>query len=386
MAAMLLCGAFLLSLALPARHMVGASPTMELLPPGSEARLVYDAVANDFPHATLSPISIVVQPRKGRMTSTDNLAALQLFTERVAREPGVHTAESIWNYLPGSFTPNAISTGLRIQPALVEAAAPMLTTRAALVSVVPSPELDDLGRHELVEHLRASGRSLSSGDFRVVIGGDIALDIDLNHHVRERAPTVVGFILGLTWLALFVQFRSLALPTKAILLNLTSLGASFGALVWIFQEGHLSGMLGFEPTGYTVILVPILMFCFLFGLSMDFEVIMLSRIREAWQETGDNTRAIDLGLRRAAGIVTASAAVMLVVFASFGASQLQLIKAIGVGLGIAVFLDATLIRLILLPATMQLMGHWNWWLPFGRSTRQEREAIPAALSSREVPE
>ncbi|HVL22883.1 MAG TPA: MMPL family transporter [Thermomicrobiales bacterium] len=386
LAAVLVCGGLVVSLALPVRHLVGSSPTMTVLPADSNARVVYDTVATDFPNATLSPVSIVVQPRGGRMTSSSNLETLRTFTERVAGQPGVHSAESIWNYLPANMTPTGVSTGLRIEPELANAAAPMLTQNAALVSVVPDPGLDDLGRRELVEHLRATGRSLSGGDFTVLIGGDVALDVDLNNHVIDRAPTVVGFVLLLTWLALFVQFRSLALPTKAILLNLASLGASFGALVWIFQDGHLSNVLAFEPTGYTVILIPILMFCFLFGLSMDFEVIMLSRIREAWQETGDNTRAIDLGLRRSAGIVTASASVMLIVFIAFGTSELQIIKAIGVGLGLAVFIDATVIRLILLPATMQLMGRWNWWMPFGHAHRPRGAMMPATLTSREAPE
>jgi RND superfamily putative drug exporter len=128
------------------------------------------------------------------------------------------------------------------------------------------------------------------------------------------------------------------------------------------------------------------MFCFLFGLSMDFEVIMLSRIREAWQETGDNTRAIQLGLRRSTGIVTSSATVMLVVFAAFGTSDLQLIKAIGVGLGIAVFIDATIIRMLLLPATMQLMGRWNWWLPFGQHHRNGAFTIQSGLTSQDASE
>lgn len=363
LATVVLFAALLGSLALPVRHMVGASPTMDILPRDSEARQVYDSVAASFPNATLSPISIVVEPRSGAMTSANNLQTLREFTARVAAEPGVASAESLWNSLPTGITATAMSTSLRIQPEVARAARSMLTEDAALVTVVPAAELDDIDRRELVERLRSDGRRLSEGDFRVLLGGDIAVDLDLNSHVFERAPLVVGFIIAMTWLALFVQFRSVFLPTKAILLNLTSLAASFGALVWIFQDGHLSGLLGFEPTGYTVILIPILMFCFLFGLSMDFEVIMLSRIREAWQETGDNTRAIDMGLRRSAGIVTSSAVLMLVVFAAFGTSELQIIKAIGVGLGIAVFIDATIIRLVMLPATMQLMGRWNWWMP-----------------------
>jgi RND superfamily putative drug exporter len=136
-------------------------------------------------------------------------------------------------------------------------------------------------------------------------------------------------------------------------------------LVWIFQDGHLANVLRFEPAGTTVILVPILMFCFLFGLSMDFEVIMLSRIREAWLDTGDNDLAVEHGVRGTAGIVTSSAVVMLAVFAAFATSELGIIKALGVGLAIAVVIDATVVRLLLLPATMQLMGRWNWWTPLG---------------------
>ena len=383
LATLTLFAALLMSLALPVRHMVGASPTMDILPRGSEARQVYDEVAASFPNATLSPISIVVQPRYGEMTSAQNLEALRLFTARIAGEPGVTSAESIWNAVPRGLSATAMSTSLRIQPEVAEAASAMLTENAALVTVVPDGDLDDLARRELVERLREEGRRLSEGDFRVLIGGDIAVDLDLNDHVVARAPVVAGFVIAMTWLALLAQFRSVVLPTKAILLNLLSLGASFGALVWIFQDGHLSGLLGFEPTGYTVILIPILMFCFLFGLSMDFEVIMLSRIRETWQETSDNAQAIDIGLRRSTGIVTSSAALMLVVFAAFGTSELQIIKAIGVGLGIAVFIDATVIRLVMLPATMQLMGRWNWWMPFAARPPAHRGPVATTIPSRD---
>src|SRR5690606_17085310 len=138
---------------------------------------------------------------------------------------------------------------------------------------------------------------------------------------------VVAYIVTLTAVALLVQLRSVFLPLKAIAMNLLSIGASFGALVWIFQDGHLANVLRFEATGTTVILVPILMFCFLFGLSMDFEVIMLSRIREAWREAGDNDLAVDQGMHRTAGIVTSSAVVMLAVFAAFATSELGIIKA-----------------------------------------------------------
>ena len=189
----------------------------------------------------------------------------------------------------------------------------------------------------------------------------MALDLDLLNHISSRTPVVLTWVLILTGIALFIHLKSAVLPIKAIVLNLASMGASFGMLVWIFQEGHLASLFGAEANGTTVMLLPVLMFCFLFGLGMDFEIIMLSRIRESWQEHGDTTRAVRDGLNDSAGIVTASALMMMVVFLAFAFSQLDVVKALGIGLAIAVFVDATIVRLLLLPATMQLMGRWNWW-------------------------
>lgn len=368
------CLIVLIALSLPLGHIVTSSPTMTILPRDSDARIVYDTIAEDFPNATLSPITMVVKPRSGSMMNPQNLGYLQTLTKNLARTPGVINVDSVWGYMPPGITPDTYATSLLLEPEMVKASSPFLTRSAALVSITPDPSLDAEGRRALVTNLRQDLPAMTGRDLTVLIGGDAALDLDLMQQVRDRAPLVVTAVLGLTFIALFIQFRSVFIPLKAILLNLCSLGASFGALVWIFQDGHFSRFLGFEPTGYTVVLIPILMFCFLFGLSMDFEVIMLSRIREAWTETGDNTRAIDIGLHRSAGIVTSSAVVMLIVFAAFSTSELQVIQSLGVGLGIAVVIDATIIRLLLLPATMQVMGRWNWWVPtFGlRSTRRSR--------------
>lgn len=366
------CALLLFSLALPLRHLVASSPTMTILPSTSDARIVYDTIAEDFPNATLSPVTMVAQPRTGSMMNVSNLDILRTLTRDLETIPGVIGVDSVWGYIPSGITPEAFAASLILEPEMIKATSPFLTPNAALISVTPDPELDAQGRRDLVTTLRDVVPDFTDGRLTVRIGGDAGLDLDLMNHVDDRAPLVIAFVIGLTWLALFAQFRSIFLPIKAILLNLLSLSASFGALVWIFQDGHLSRLLAFESTGYTVVLIPILMFCFLFGLSMDFEVIMLSRIREAWEETGDNTRAIRIGLHQSAGIVTASATVMLVIFAAFGASELQIIKSLGVGLGIAVFIDATVIRLLLLPATMQLMGRWNWWTPIFKSKIRHR--------------
>jgi uncharacterized membrane protein YdfJ with MMPL/SSD domain len=162
---------------------------------------------------------------------------------------------------------------------------------------------------------------------------------------------------------LFLFTGSVVVPVKAIVMNVLSLGASFGALVWVFQEGHLAWLLGAEGTGSLDPTVPVLTFAITFGLSMDYEVFLLSRIKEAWDETGDNDMAVAVGLQRSARIVTSAALLLVVVFAGFMAAGMLTIKQIGLGTVLAVALDATVVRMLLVPATMRLMGRWNWWAP-----------------------
>ena len=159
-------------------------------------------------------------------------------------------------------------------------------------------------------------------------------------------------------------FRSLVLPLKAILMNTLSIMASYGALVVIFQDGFLHQFLGFTPLGFVEATSPILLFCALFGLSMDYEVFLLSRVQEAFWQTGDNTRAVALGLQRSGGIITSAAVIVIVVSASFATADIILVKALGLGMAIAVALDATLVRGLLVPSTMRLLGNVNWWFPF----------------------
>ena len=162
---------------------------------------------------------------------------------------------------------------------------------------------------------------------------------------------------------LFLLFGSLAIPIKAVVMTLLSLSASFGALVWIFQEGNLHQFLNFSPIGFTIAGNPIIMFAVLIGLSMDYEVLLLSRIQESYRRTGDNTAAVAEGLSRTAGVITGAAMIMVVVFSSFALADIITIKSIGVGMAIAVLVDATVIRVLLVPATMRLLGEWNWWAP-----------------------
>jgi RND superfamily putative drug exporter len=153
------------------------------------------------------------------------------------------------------------------------------------------------------------------------------------------------------------------LPAKALLLNTLSIGASFGALVWIFQTGNLSAILGFQPLGFVETTQPVILFCVLFGLSMDYEVFLLTRMKETWDRTGDNAEAVAAGLERSGRIVSSAALVVVVVAGSFAFADIVLIKALGLGMAIAVALDATVVRALLVPATMRLLGRWNWWMP-----------------------
>src|SRR5579859_3185346 len=180
----------------------------------------------------------------------------------------------------------------------------------------------------------------------------------------KMAFIAVLLVAVTTYIVLLFLFRSLVLPLKAILMNTLSILASYGALVVIFQNGFLHQFLAFTPLGFVEASGPILLFCSLFGLSMDYEVFLLSRIQEAFWQTGDNTRAVALGLQRSGGIITSAAVIVVVVSAWFATADMILVKALGLGMALAVIIDATLVRGLLVPATMRLLGDWNWWLPF----------------------
>jgi RND superfamily putative drug exporter len=165
--------------------------------------------------------------------------------------------------------------------------------------------------------------------------------------------------MAMTFVILFLLLGSVVLPIKAMIMNLVSVAGSFGALVWVFQEGHL-GIADPRPVEHAL---PVLLFCVLFGLSMDYEVLMLSRIKESYEKTHDNTLAVGEGLEKTAGLITSAAAIMVVVFAAFALAKVVLIRAVGVSMALAVLIDATLVRLLLVPATMRLLGKWNWWAP-----------------------
>jgi RND superfamily putative drug exporter len=198
-----------------------------------------------------------------------------------------------------------------------------------------------------------------------LVGGLSAGQKDFISSLYGKAPLAAAFVIGVTYLILLVTFRSIFIPLKAVIVNVLSLSASYGAVVFVFQDGNFSNLLNFTPLGFVDATLPILMFCTIFGVSMDYEVFLLSRIREAYENGDSNTASVSKGLVATAGIITSAAAIIIVVTGAFAFTGIILTKAVGLGLAVAVFVDATIIRVLLVPATMRVLGDWNWW-PGGR--------------------
>ena len=222
------------------------------------------------------------------------------------------------------------------------------------------------------------------GDRPVEFTGMAQVNRDSVAAIASRVPLVLAVIAVVTFALLFLLTGSLVLPIKALVLNVLSLTAAFGALVWIFQEGHL-GAFGTTPTGTLVANMPVLLFCIAFGLSMDYEVFLISRIREFWLESGragsaDNDESVALGLAHTGRVVTAAALVMLISFAAMIAAQVSFMRMFGVGLTLAIFVDATLVRMVLVPAFMHILGRWNWWAPASLTRVHHRIGISESAS------
>jgi RND superfamily putative drug exporter len=351
--------AALVLMGVPFLHLRLAAADVHVLDTSSEARRGVEELRRDFPQAARTRIVVAVE-FPGAAFTPERLGALYDFSHRVQEIPGVAYVESIVDV--GMPLSRERVVGSLLQPpaafaSLVEAGKRMTTKgRVTLVNVVTPLAPDDDMARDLVRAIR---RDRSVGDGSIVVGGDVAADLDATAYMKSRAPRAIAFVVSVTVVVLFLLLGSVVLPLKAIAMNFLSIAGSFGALVWIFQDGHLFIREGrpIEPT------LPVLLFCILFGLSMDYEVLMLSRIKESWERTHDNTHAVGEGLEKTAGLITSAAAIMVAVFGAFALAKVVVIQAVGFSMALAVALDATLVRMLLVPATMRLFGHLNWWSP-----------------------
>jgi RND superfamily putative drug exporter len=236
----------------------------------------------------------------------------------------------------------------------------ILHGRHTLVRVVTTAPPDAWQSRQRVRALRQVAPPPRS---TVLVYGQAAALVDFTASIRARVPWMLVFIGVAMFVVLFIAFRSLVLPLKAMLMTALSLTASFGATVFIFQDGRLEHLLRFHSLGTTEVTLPVVMFAVVFGLSMDYEVLILNRIRECWLRSRANDRAIVYGLAQTGRLVTSAALLMVVIFSSFAASPLTFVKALGMGMALAVALDATVVRMLLVPSTMALLGRLNWWRP-----------------------
>ncbi len=320
-------------------------PDDRVLPTSAPSRQVSDAIRRNFSSNEAGALAVVSEDVGDPAGRAGDIAA---YATRLSRLQGVARVDS----LTGSYI-----GGLRVAPPS-EVSARFAAPGATVVSVVPRVEpLSDEGE-ALVKRVRQE-----PAPFEVKVAGTSAELVDSKASMFGRMPLAGLLIAAVTFVLLFLMVGSVVVPVKAVMLNLLSLTATFGAMVWVFQEGNLSGLLDFTATGLLDATSPILMFCIAFGLSMDYEVFLLSRIKEEYDRTGDNVASVAVGLERTGRIVTAAAALLAVVFLAFATSRVTFIKLFGLGLTVAVLLDATLIRAILVPAFMRLAGRANWWAP-----------------------
>jgi putative drug exporter of the RND superfamily len=293
------------------------------LPAESDGRQVAAALSTNFPGLRANPIQIVAP-----LPASD--ARVAAYAAGLAHHRGVASI--------------AIERGLH--------------GNVSAIDIVPAGSAQSATAQQLVHDLRTHRPA-----FRTWITGSAASLIDFKHRITSRLPAATALITLATFVLLFLMTGSVLIPIKAVLMNTLSLGAVFGALVWIFQDGHLAGLLGFQPFGAIELWVPVVVFVFAFGLSMDYEVFLLSRIKEAYDESGDTNDAVATGLQRSGRIITSAAFAVVIVFLGFAAGHSLGIKEFGLALAIAVTIDATLVRIILVPATMTLLGRANWWAP-----------------------
>jgi len=357
--------AFLVLATTPFFQLRMANGDVDMLPSRLEARQGFDRLIADFPGQDQTTFNVVVRYSDGSPLTAQRIADQYALDRRVAAIPGILHTTSIYDLDPSlgvddyvklyTGDPNSIPAPTR------QRMTGFVGQHIVLINATSNATASSDEARNIVKAIRAD-QGVGDGG-QVLVGGQTAVDIDVIKFIIDRTPLAVGIVVLVTYLLLFLQTGSVVLPLKAVLLNFLSIGASFGALVYIFQQGHFANLLGnFTPQSLDPS-IPVILFSIVFGLSMDYEVLLVSRIHEEYVRTGDNTAAVARGLERTGRLITGAAAIMFTVFMAFGLAEVVIIKAIGIGLAIAVALDATIVRSLVVPAVMRLLGDVNWWAP-----------------------
>ena len=353
--------AVVLVLGLPFLRLTMAAADVRTLPRYADARATFEALRVAFPDQTRTRIVAVAKFPSAPALNADRMGALYDLSRRIRTLPSVAAVESIVDVDPTmtreDYQELAETPDASLPPAARRMLAMVASRDIVILSVLSDAAPASEEARAIVRTLRQDRRI---DDGTLLVTGATAHDLDVTEFILDRAPKAIAFIVVTTYVILFFFLRSVLLPLKAVVMNLLSITASFGALVWIFQEGHLATLLNFEAAPLDPTL-PVLLFCAVFGLSMDYEVLMLARMKEEYDRTGDNAWAVAEGLERSGRLVTSAAAIMVTVFGAFALADVVVVKAMGIGLAVAVALDATLVRMLIVPATMRLLGRMNWW-------------------------
>ena len=350
---------------------------IDQLPPSNQARQGYDTLVKDFPGQDQTSIQAVVYYPDSQALTSEHVGDIYDLSRRLAAKPNVQAIQSIVD-LDASLTRadyQRLYSGApsSLPPDLQQAVAAGTGPHIVLLNLLTSKDYTSDDARAIVNAVRAE--QVPGG--QVLATGETAFDLDSVKFILERTPIAVGSVIAVTYVVLFLLTGSVVLPFKAVLTNLFSISASFGALVYVFQEGHFSKLLGFTPQSIDPS-IPVILFSIVFGMSMDYEVLLISRIQEEYRRTGDNQAGVAMGLEKSGRLITGAAAIMVAVFISFGLADVVIIKAIGIGLAIAVAIDATIVRILIVPAVMRILGKANWWAP--RPLRRLHRRIGAGES------
>jgi uncharacterized membrane protein YdfJ with MMPL/SSD domain len=328
--------AILLTLAIPALSLSTGVGALRQFPAGNETRVGFEAAAKLAGPGAGAPVRVLAELRRGAAGDAANRRLVADLRARLARDPGIAKLAGVQR---------------------------SRDRRSVVITAVPRADGESAATIGAVRRLRTALPATAGGRARIDVGGTSAAQAEVRDLISGSMWKIILFVLGLSYLVLMLLLRSVILPLKAVLVNLMSVGAAYGVLVVVFQWGWLDGFLGFQSAGHIDTLTPPLVLAVVFGLSMDYEVFLLSRIRERFDATGDSRRAVAEGLAASARTITSAALIMACVFAVFVGTGVPSIKELGLGNAVAITLDATLVRLILVPAAMELLGDWNWWLP-----------------------
>lgn len=355
---------FLLLLGVPFLHVELTAGGLDTLPPDLESRQAYEILEEEFPAFTASVVPLVIVFEEGQDPFSKSLS-----TDIAGMCEGVATVEGVIGVEHPLCNPSLFDTdfdqwpeGMRME---------WLTTVSDSVAMINVPIEYPSGSDEAEQLIKDVRMFTSSNQEEVLVGSWTSYEVDMKDHLRERIPVALAFVLLVTMVLVWFQVHSVLVPIKAVFMNILSISASFGLIVVVFQDGFLAGPLNFTPQPLDL-MVPPLVFGIAFGLSMDYEVLMLSRIHESWLETGDNTRAVSEGLQASGRLITGAAAIMIAVFSGFIFADVMIIKSIGFALAVAVFVDATIVRAIVVPSAMRLMGRANWWSPSFSGARKDK--------------